>query len=45
MHKGYTNADGEIVKLPHRVSEMTIKKATEAGKKSESESRELIQSP
>ena len=33
MHKGYKNAEGNIVKLPHRVSRKTVKLATKAGKK------------
>jgi integrase len=33
MHKGYRNRKGEIVKLPHRVPETTIRKSAEAGRK------------
>ena len=33
MHKGYKNAQGETVKLPHRVSRKTLKLATKAGRK------------
>jgi hypothetical protein len=33
MHKGYKNAEGKVVKLPHRVSQQTVKRATKAGKK------------
>ena len=33
MHKGYKNPEGEVVKLPHRVSQKTLKLATKAGKK------------
>ena len=33
MHKGYRNAKGEIVKLPHRVSQKTLKLATKVGRK------------
>jgi hypothetical protein len=33
MHKGYKNAQGETVKLPHRVSQKTLKLATKAGRK------------
>ena len=33
MHKGYKNAEGNLVKLPHRVSQKTVKLATKAGKK------------
>jgi hypothetical protein len=34
MHKGYKDKNGNIVKLPHRVSRKTLRHATEAGKKS-----------
>lgn len=33
MHKGYKNAAGKLVKLPHRISQKTLKLATKAGKK------------
>lgn len=33
MHHGYKNAEGEIVKLPHRISRKTLRLATEAGKR------------
>lgn len=33
MHKGYKNSNGDVVKLPHRVSKKTLKLATKAGKK------------
>lgn len=33
MHKGYKNAEGKVAKLPHRVSQKTLKLATKAGKK------------
>jgi len=33
MHKGYTNAKGNLVKLSHRVSQKTVKLATKAGKR------------
>jgi hypothetical protein len=33
MHKGYQNAEGGTVKLPHRVSRKTLKLATKAGKR------------
>jgi hypothetical protein len=33
MHTAYKNAQGDIVKLPHRVSQKTLKLATKAGKK------------
>jgi hypothetical protein len=33
MHKGYRNQDGQIVKLPHRDSDATIRKSVEAGKR------------
>jgi hypothetical protein len=33
MHRGYKNADGKIVKLPHRISRKTLRLATKAGKK------------
>jgi hypothetical protein len=33
MHKGYKNSKGEIVRLPHRVSQKTVKLATKAGKR------------
>jgi hypothetical protein len=33
MHKGFKNSKGETVKLPHRVSQQTVKRATKAGKK------------
>ena len=31
MHKGYTNGKGRIVKLPHRVSKATLRRARKAG--------------
>lgn len=31
MHKGYQNGDGKTVKLPHRVSQATIRAARKAG--------------
>ena len=33
MHKGYRDFKGDLVKLPHRVSQKTVKLATKAGKK------------
>jgi hypothetical protein len=33
MHRGYKNSEGNIVKLPYRVSKKTLKLATKAGKK------------
>jgi hypothetical protein len=33
MHKGYRTAEGAIAKLPHRVSQKTVKLATKAGKR------------
>jgi hypothetical protein len=33
MHRGFKDAKGNIVKLPHRVSKKTLKLATKAGKK------------
>jgi hypothetical protein len=33
MHKGYRDAEGNIVKLPYRVSPKTVKLATKAGEK------------
>ena len=33
MHKGFRDAKGNLVKLPHRVSQQTVKRATKAGKK------------
>jgi RNA polymerase sigma-70 factor (ECF subfamily) len=33
MHKGYQNDNGEIVKLPYRVTETTVWRATKAGKR------------
>jgi hypothetical protein len=33
MHKGYKGKSGKIVKLPHRVSQKTLRLATTAGKK------------
>jgi hypothetical protein len=33
MHKGYKDSEGEVVKLPHRVSQQTVRLATKAGKK------------
>lgn len=33
MHHGYKNAEGKIVKLPHRISRKTLRLATKAGKK------------
>ena len=31
MHKGYRNHNGQIVKLPHRVSKATVRAARKAG--------------
>jgi hypothetical protein len=31
MHKGYDNGRGRIVKLPHRVSKTTLRRARRAG--------------
>jgi hypothetical protein len=33
MHKGYRDAQGNIVKLPYRVSHKTVKLAIKAGKR------------
>jgi hypothetical protein len=33
MHKGYKNAEGNIVKLPYRISRKTLKLAIKAGKR------------
>jgi hypothetical protein len=33
MHKGYRDAEGNIVKLPYRVSATTVKLAVKAGKR------------
>jgi hypothetical protein len=33
MHRGYTDTKGNVVKLPHRVSQKTVKLATKAGKR------------
>ena len=33
MHKGYKDKSGNIVKLPYRVSQKTVKLAIKAGKK------------
>jgi hypothetical protein len=33
MHRGFKDAKGNIVKLPHRVSKKTLKLATKAGKR------------
>jgi len=33
MHRGYENAEGKTVKLPHRISRKTLRLATKAGKK------------
>jgi hypothetical protein len=33
MHKGYKNPEGKVVRLPHRVSQKTLKLATKAGKR------------
>jgi hypothetical protein len=33
MHKGYKNAEGNIVKLPHRVTRDTLRLATKAGRR------------
>jgi hypothetical protein len=33
MHKGYKNGNGEIVKLPHRVPQSTVRAARKVGKK------------
>jgi hypothetical protein len=33
MHEGYRDSKGEIVKLPHRISQKTLKLATKAGKR------------
>jgi hypothetical protein len=33
MHQGYTDAKGNLVKLPHRVSDTAVKAATKAGKR------------
>jgi hypothetical protein len=31
MHKGYDNGKGRVVKLPHRVSKATLRRARRAG--------------
>ena len=33
MHKGYRNAEGNVVKLPYRISRKTLKLAVKAGKR------------
>jgi hypothetical protein len=33
MHKGYKNAEGTVVKLPHRVTRAALRAATKAGKR------------
>jgi hypothetical protein len=33
MHKGYQDTQGNVVKLPYRVSRKTVKLAMKAGKK------------
>ena len=33
MHKGYKDAKGNVVKLPHRITSAALKAATKAGKK------------
>jgi len=33
MHHGYMNAEGKLVKLPHRVSQKTVRLSRKAGKK------------
>jgi hypothetical protein len=33
MHKGYKNAEGKVVKLPHRITSAALKAATKAGKR------------
>jgi hypothetical protein len=33
MHQGCTDAKGNVIRLPHRVSQKTVKLATKAGKK------------
>jgi len=33
MHKGFKNAEGNLVKLPHRVSQKTVKLSVKAGKR------------
>jgi hypothetical protein len=33
MHKGFKNAEGKIVKLPHRITSAALKAATKAGKR------------
>lgn len=33
MHRGFKDAKGNVVKLPHRVSQKTLKLATKAGKR------------
>ena len=33
MHKGYKDTEGNVVKLPYRVSRKTLKLAVKAGKK------------
>jgi hypothetical protein len=33
MHRGYKDKSGNLVKLPHRVSQETLKLATKAGKR------------
>jgi hypothetical protein len=33
MHKGYKNDEGDIVKLPHRITRTALRAATQAGKR------------
>lgn len=33
MHKGYKNAKGDVVKLPHRITRVALRNATAAGKR------------
>jgi hypothetical protein len=33
MHKGYRNGEGNVVKLPYRISQKTLKLAVKAGKR------------
>jgi hypothetical protein len=33
MHKGYKNAEGGIVRLPHRVTRAALRAATKAGRR------------
>jgi len=33
MHRGYKNAEGKVVKLPHRVSQKALKLAIKVGKR------------